>query len=108
MRTKLYVLGAVLGVAPGLLPVMFPLWGQPVQESRQAARKGRGVNRVSPAPVGEPGGVAAPPELEAPALGEPSHPCQLITVATAPCDPSTAVCEYTYWDCPAAVKPLKA
>ncbi len=108
MRTKLYVLGAVLGVAPGLLPVMFPLWGPPVQESRQAARKGRGVNRVSPAPVGEPGGVAAPAELEAPAQGEPSHPCQLITVATVPCDPSTAVCEYTYWECPAAVKPLKA
>jgi hypothetical protein len=112
MRTKLYVLGAVLGVAPGLLPVVSALWALPTQEARQdargASRKGRGVNRVSPAPVGEQGGVAVPPDMAPPAAGEPSHPCQLITLMAVPCDPGTATCEYTYWDCPAAVKPLKA
>lgn len=112
MRTKLYVLGAVLGVAPGLLAVVPTLWRPPAhetkQDSRGAARKGRGANRVSPAPGGEQGGVAAPPDLVPPAAGEPSHPCQLVTLIAVPCDSSTATCEYTYWDCPAAVKPLKA
>jgi hypothetical protein len=108
----LYVLGAVLGVAPGLLPVVSTLWRPPSHEaqldSRGAARKGRGANRVSPAPAGEQGGVAAPAELVVPAPGEPTHPCQLVTLVAVPCDSSTATCEYTYWDCPAAVKPLKA
>jgi hypothetical protein len=111
MRTKLYVLGAVLGFVPGLLPVVPALLGPPQdakQDSRGASRKGRGVNRVSPSPVGEQGGVAAPPELVPPAPGETSHPCQLVTLVTVPCDASAATCEYTYWDCPAAVKPLKA
>lgn len=105
MRTKLYVLGAVLGVAPGLLPVVCtPPPSQ--QDSRGATRKVRGV---SPAPAGEVEGVAAPAELEAPSRGdEPTHPCQLVTLVAVPCDPDTATCEYTYWDCPEAVKPLKA
>lgn len=113
MRTKLYVLGAVLGVAPGLLPVVSTLWGPPTQETRQdsrgASRKGRGAGRVSsPQPAGGSGGVAAPPDAVPAVPGEPSHPCQLITLAKAPCDESTEVCEYTYWECPAAVKPLEA
>jgi hypothetical protein len=112
MRTKLYVLGAVLGVVPGLLPGVSPLWGPPSQEARQdsrgVSRKGRGAHRVSPAPAGEQGGVAAPPDVAPPASGEPTHPCQLVTLLAVPCDPNTATCEYTYWDCPAAVKPLKA
>jgi len=107
MRTKLYVLGAVLGVAPGLLPggCSLPPSQDTQQDSRGATRKVRGV---SPAPAGEVEGVAAPAELEAPSRGEPTHPCQLVTLVTVPCDPDTATCEYTYWDCPAAVKPLKA
>ena len=104
MRTKLYVLGAVLGVAPGLLPGVcsLPPSQEAGQDSRGATRKVRGV---SPAPAGE---VAAPAELEAPSRGEATHPCQLVTLVTVPCDPDTATCEYTYWDCPAAAKPLKA
>jgi hypothetical protein len=114
MRTKLYVLGAVLGVAPGLLPVVSPLWGSPVPESRQdsrgSSRKGRGAGQASPAPQGNNGnaGVAAPPHAAPAAPGELSHPCELVTIVKVPCDEATAACEYTYWQCPQAVKPLKA
>ncbi len=115
MRTKLYVLGAVLGVAPGLLPVVSTLWGPPSQEagqdSRGSSRKGRGAGRASPAPAGnnrDNGGVAAPPSAAPAAPGAPTHPCELITIMKVPCDPDTATCEYTYWQCPEAVKPLKA
>ncbi|MDY7227249.1 hypothetical protein [Hyalangium rubrum] len=112
MRTKLYVLGAVLGIAPGLLPVVSTLWGPPSQENRQdsrgASRKGRGAGRVSPAPAGNSGGVAAPPDLVPAGPGELSHPCELVTLVKVPCESSTEACEYTYWECPAAVKPLKA
>ncbi len=114
MRTKLYVLGAVLGVVPGLLPVVSPLWGTPVQESRQDARgssrKGRGAGRASPAPQGSSGvpGVAAPPSLAPSDPGAPTHPCELVTMVKVPCDSATEACEYTYWQCPQQVKPLKA
>jgi len=115
MRTKLYVLGAVLGVAPGLLPVVSTLWVPPSQEagqdSRGSSRKGRGAGRASPAPAGNNrgnGGVAAPGSAAPAASGAPTHPCELITIMQVPCDSSTATCEYTYWQCPEAVKPLKA
>jgi hypothetical protein len=112
MRTKLYILGAVLGVVPGLLPVVSPLWGSPSQQSRPDAsgpsRKGRGADRASPAPQGSNGnpGVAAPHGSSEP--GAPSHPCELVTIAKVPCDSATDTCEYTYWQCPQQVKPLKA
>ncbi|WP_224248395.1 hypothetical protein [Hyalangium gracile] len=112
MRTKLYVLGAVLGVAPGLLPVVSTLWVPPSQETKQdsrgASRKGRGAGRTSPAPAGSGSGVAAPPGAGSAEPGAPTHPCELITLVKVPCDPSTGACEYTYWQCPEAVKPLKA
>jgi hypothetical protein len=115
MRTKLYVLGAVLGVAPGLLPVVSTLWVPPTQDSKQdsrgSSRKGRGAGRASPAPAGngrDNGGVAAPPGVSSAQPGAPTHPCELITIVQVPCDPSAATCEYTYWQCPEAVKPLKA
>jgi hypothetical protein len=79
MRTKLCVLGAVLGTIPGLLPL---------------------VPRV-----------CTPPREQVPAdveLDEPKHPCELITVMKVPCDPASATCEYTYWECPQKVKPLRA
>lgn len=110
MRTKLYVLGAVLGV----VPVVSPLWGPPAQESGQDARgssrKGRGPGRASPAPQGDNGhpGVAAPPGPAPSEPGAPSHPCELVTLVRVPCDSATATCEYTYWQCPQQVKPLKA
>lgn len=123
MRTKLYVLGAVLGAAPGLLPVVSTLWLSPPQETRQeskggSSRRGRGGSRMD---VGAPGassspGVAAPPGVSGAAdeASHPSgsagskHPCELITVMQVPCDASTAACEYTYWQCPEQVKPLRA
>jgi hypothetical protein len=115
MRTKLYVLGAVLGVVPGLLPVVSPLWGgTPAQESGQDARgssrKGRGAGRASPAPQGDNGqpGVAAPPGSAPSEPGALWHPCELITLVQVPCDSDTDTCEYTYWQCPQEVKPLKA
>ena len=114
MRTKLYVLGAVLGVAPGLLPVVSTLWVAPSQESRQdprgSSRKGRGAGRASPAPQGGNGlpGVAAPPSTTPGGNGALTHPCELVTLMKVPCDESTGACEYTYWQCQQEVKPLKA
>lgn len=115
MRTKLYVLGAVLGVAPGLLAVVSPLWGAPSQESRQdprgTARKGRGPGRGGSGPQSGSGapGVAGPAGSAPAGSGQaPAHPCELITIMKVPCDASTGACEYTYWQCPEAVKPLKA
>jgi hypothetical protein len=78
MRTKLSVLGAVLGSAPGLLPVIATLWA---------------LRPTVPAP--------SEPEV-------PVHPCELITVMKVPCDATSATCEYTYWECPQKVKPLRA
>jgi hypothetical protein len=84
MRTKLCVLGAVLGTIPGLLPL---------------------VPRVCT------GGEEALPGEQVPADVEhdvPTHPCELVTVMKVPCDPASATCEYTYWECPRKVKPLRA
>ena len=57
--------------------------------------------------MGGSGAVALPPP---PVVepGVPTHPCELITVMQVPCDPAAATCEYTYWECPESVKPLKA
>ena len=106
MRTKLCVLGAVLGTA-SVLPVMCepvaPVMKKEEQQrggvSRQAGRpfKGHGAEVLSPAEV--PAG---------PAVDEPKHPCELVTVMQVPCDPVTATCEYTYWECSRDVKPLRA
>lgn len=113
MRTKLYVLGAVLGVGPGLLPVVACApEGLPSQEAKQdtrgASRKGRGGARVSPAPVEHKAGVVASPDARPAESVEPKHPCQLVTLIQVPCDPDVATCEYTYWECPQGVKPLRA
>jgi hypothetical protein len=118
MRTKLYVLGAVLGATPGLLPVLSTLWLSPPQESRQesrggSSRKGRGGSRAQVvAPAGSAAGVASPPDMSdtSPEGGgsEPKHPCELITVMQVPCDATAATCEYTYWQCPEQAKPLRA
>ncbi|XXF77083.1 hypothetical protein P2318_29120 [Myxococcaceae bacterium GXIMD 01537] len=112
MRTKLYVLGAVLGAAPGLLPVVSTPWATSPQEARQesrggSSRKGRGHGRAeSAAPAGTSPGVASPPDLSGP--GGSKHPCELITVVKVPCEGSADACEYTYWQCPEQVKPLRA
>jgi hypothetical protein len=118
MRTKLYVLGAVLSAAPGLLPFVSTLWLSPPQEARPeskggSSRKGRGGSRMDvAAPGATPPGVASPPaSSESSHPSEPAgtkHPCELITVMQVPCDESRATCEYTYWQCPEQVKPLRA
>lgn len=84
MRTTLYVLGAVLGAAPVPLAVR-----EKVPEARKAP-DAAGDNRTR--------------RTE----DAPRHPCQLITVMQVPCDPSKAICEYTYWECPAVQNPLRA
>ncbi|WNG14987.1 hypothetical protein [Cystobacter fuscus] len=43
-----------------------------------------------------------------PAPLAPKHPCELITVMRVPCDAATATCEYTYWECPRSVNPLRS
>lgn len=84
MNTKLYVLGAVLGAAPGFPPeVHVP------EEPADAGRKDSTTRGGNEAEV-------------------PRHPCQLITIMQVPCDPSREVCEYTYWECPEAVSPFRA
>jgi hypothetical protein len=117
MRTKLYVLGAVLGATPGLLPVLSTLWLSPPQETRQeskggSSRKGRGASRMDVvAPAGNAAGVASPPDMPGAsegASGGSKHPCELVTVMQVPCDSTAATCEYTYWQCPEQAKPLRA
>jgi hypothetical protein len=100
MRTKLSVWGAVLGTAPGLLPVMAVLWALPVPPREGPRPQGpASVEPVVPAvPV-----VPASVEPEAPV-----HPCELVTVMKVPCEAGSASCEYTYWECPRNVKPLRA
>ena len=104
MRTKLCVLGAVLGTASVLPGALWPQVG--VQQTKQEPPRGPPSRRQSQ-PVKSPGG--APREVPAsPASGVPTHPCELITVMRVPCDASTATCEYTYWECPSGAKPLRA
>ncbi|MBZ4419349.1 hypothetical protein [Myxococcus sp. RHSTA-1-4] len=128
MNTKLYVLGAVLGTAPGLPPEMSTTSVAPPQESRQesrgASRKGRG-RATSATPAGNHAVAVPPPDVseskESPrdAGGDghtrggsgadaPRHPCELITIMKVPCDESKDTCEYTYWKCPEVVNPLRA
>jgi|GEM_PF-1356940 len=127
MNTKLYVLGAVLGAAPGLLPVVSAPPVVSTQESRQdsrgASRKGRGGAARGTAAPGNHAEVAPPPrdalEPEAPIPDEgrtrggggvdaPRHPCEAVTIIQVPCDATRETCEYTYWHCPELVKPLRA
>ncbi len=108
MNTKLYVLGAVLGTAPALMPVTCLPWAPPAQKREEAPRGG--VSRQAELPIGG-NGIEAPPSTRGPSglePGVPAHPCELITVMQVPCDPTTATCEYTYWECPENVKPLRA
>jgi hypothetical protein len=84
MRTKLYVLGVVLGGA-GL------------------AVTGASA-RVAPPGTVDAGTPEAAPDagVRTRTTGAPRHPCELITVVAVPCDASKATCEYTYWECPEA------
>lgn len=108
MNTKLYVLGAVLGTVPALLPVTCSPWA-PAGQKREDEPRGGASRRTERFIGGNEAG--APPSREmSPGLepGVPSHPCELITVMQVPCDPAAATCEYTYWQCPENVKPLRA
>ncbi len=103
MNTKLYVLGAVLGT----VPVACSPWA-PGGQKREDEPRG-GASRRTERFIGGEAGAPPSPQV-APGLepGVPSHPCELITVMQVPCDPAAATCEYTYWQCPENVKPLRA
>jgi hypothetical protein len=107
MGTKRCVLGAVLGAASVLPVVCLPL-ATPTKQSKEEQQGG--VSRQAGRPFenhqGEPSSPAAVPA--SPAMDEPKHPCELVTVMRVPCDPATSTCEYTYWECPLSVKPLRA
>jgi hypothetical protein len=108
MRAKLCVLGAVLGTMPGLLPLVPMLSAMPVQPKREEPR-----SEAPRQPGLRSGGVEAEalPREQVPAdveLEGARHPCELVTVMKVPCDPAAATCEYTYWECPRNVKPLRA
>ncbi|AKF83626.1 hypothetical protein SAMN05443572_10460 [Myxococcus fulvus] len=117
MNRKLYVLGAVLGTVPGLLPGACPPGEMPAAEARREAQapvsahgKGRTERRAVVAPPEAPKAVRSE---DARAIGAreteaPRHPCELMTVVKVPCDERLETCEYTYWECPAAVNPLRA
>ncbi|RKH18479.1 hypothetical protein D7Y13_38515 [Corallococcus praedator] len=133
MRTKLYVLGAVLGAAPGVPSALNALGGTPSLETHPGAR-GAGGDRavvsgnhavVAPLPVeqasadggasrdaGTGGSKDARPDapdagLRTRSLEAPVHPCELITIVQVPCDATRATCEYTYWECPEQSHPLR-
>ncbi|WP_338863692.1 hypothetical protein [Myxococcus stipitatus] len=114
MNRKLCILGAVLGTVPGFVPdVSNPVEmgvKEPRREARAASRDTNAahtkepVERSSrPTEVESRGHTRAAREPEA-----PIHPCELKTVVTVPCDETQALCEFTYWECPAAVNPLRA
>ncbi|WP_257463354.1 hypothetical protein [Archangium lipolyticum] len=111
MRTKLCVLGAVLGTA-SVLPVVCMPVEAPTQERKQEEQRG-GVSRQAGRPFDGHGSERLSP-VEVPVVpasrmsDEPKHPCELVTVMQVPCDPTAATCEYTYWECPRNVKPLRA
>jgi hypothetical protein len=106
MNTKPYVLGAVLGAVPALWPEACTP-GAPLSHERDEEPRG-GVSRQAVRPPA--GNAAEVPPPNAPGLepGVPTHPCELITVMQVPCDPAAATCEYTYWECPQSVNPLRA
>ncbi len=108
MRTKLCVLGAVLGTA-SVLPGVCMQPVVPQQQMKEEQPRGR-VSRRNGQPVNGHGSESlVPVEVPAgPALDVPTHPCELITVMRVPCDPSAATCEYTYWQCPRSANPLRA
>ena len=107
MRTKLCVLGAVLGTASVLPGVLFPV--DSPRQTNQEPPRGQSSRRSGP-PMKRLG--AEPPAAHdvpaSPASQVPTHPCELITVMQVPCDPSKTTCEYTYWECPRGAKPLSA
>jgi hypothetical protein len=104
MRTKLCVLGVVLGTTSGFLPGACVPSEAP---TRQGEQPRGGVSRQSGRPLEghDVPAVSGPAEL---GLGEPKHPCELVTVMRVPCDSTMVACEYTYWECPRQVKPLRA
>ncbi|WNG49936.1 hypothetical protein F0U60_41810 [Archangium minus] len=108
MRTKLCVLGAVLGTA-SVLPVVCTPSAAPTQQTKEEQTRG-GVSRQAGQPFdGHGAEPLSPVEVPvSPVLDEPKHPCELVTVMRVPCDPANATCEYTYWECPRNVKPLRA
>jgi hypothetical protein len=108
MRTKLCVLGAVLGTASVLPGALLPAVGTQ-QQTKQEPSRGPSSRRNGQ-PTRSPGaGQPASHEVPAgPSSQVPTHPCELITVMQVPCDASTTTCEYTYWECPRDVKPLSA
>ncbi|MCY1039818.1 hypothetical protein OV208_00700 [Corallococcus sp. bb12-1] len=133
MRTKLYVLGAVLGAAPGVPSALNALGGTPSLETHPGTR-GVGADRagvsgnhavVAPLPMekarvdggasvdaGTGGSGEARPDApdtghRTRALEAPVHPCELITIVQVPCDETRATCEYTYWECPEQSHPLR-
>lgn len=109
MNKKLYLLGAMLGTAPAVLPVTCSPWA-PGSQKREEESRG-GVSRRVERPLGGGNGAEALTPEGVPAglePGVPTHPCELITVMQVPCDPAAATCEYTYWQCPEHVKPLRA
>ncbi|MET0405289.1 MAG: hypothetical protein ABW123_22935 [Cystobacter sp.] len=99
MRTKLCVLGAVLGAA-SLLPGACVGWEEAVPRMT-GGQSGRGGTRLGQRPNER---LDAVP----PAFDGPTHPCELITVMQVPCDSATSTCEFTYWECPQNVMPLSA
>ena len=111
MRTKLCVLGVVLGTA-SVLPVVCGPSVPPAQQRKEEQPRGGVSRQVGPPFDGHEAEVLSPAEVPAgPASltsDEPKHPCELVTVMRVPCDPAAATCEYTYWECPRNVKPLRA
>jgi hypothetical protein len=107
MNRKLYVLGAVLGTVPALFPMCSP-WAPSGQKREEESRGG--TSRRTERFIGGDEAVVPPSTQAAPGLepGVPSHPCELITVMQVPCDPAAATCEFTYWQCPESVEPLRA
>ncbi|MCY1075229.1 hypothetical protein [Archangium lansingense] len=107
MRTKLCVLGAVLGTASVLPVVCLP--EVPAQETKEEQPRGGVSRQAGQLFDGHATEPLSPVEVPAsPVLDEPKHPCELVTVMRVPCDPSASTCEYTYWECPQNVKPLRA
>ena len=109
MRTKLCVLGAVLGSASLLPGVCGPSLEAVRRTNHEEKPEGRVSRQLPPAE-----GAMLPPPASAvevparPAIQGPLHPCELITVMQVPCDPAATTCEYTYWECPKNVEPLRA